>query len=369
MHSFIRTLSLTALLAAVCAPGFAQTAPEEPAQAAPVAKAAADAQVPADAQAAPVTAAPAAAQDATPAAPAVSPAVQALLAFKDSDVKFSVDELMDILADKRHEGWVLAAYPDPKTSQPLIGAGFSLDLPAREHPQPDALNPNLFYELSSADLWQAAGLDPARLTQILGEFNEQLSQKTAREFRRNLSDLAPQITEQDAMRLLRIGIVQSILNARAYCRNFDALTASQQMAVTQLVYQMGVNLEEFTQFLALINHDESRLDSDAEPSLREAVLRKAPGTSVAYWRSVQMSLAKSQWARLYRTRAVAVIAMFDPRYEANPRAAERRISAVVRPIRHRARHRTSSAELVTGRSTHHHAGHGRRKHGSRKETA
>lgn len=301
--------------------------------------------------------------------PAASPAVQALLGFKDSDVKFSVEQLMEILSDKRHEGWVLAAYPDPKTAQPLIGAGFSLDLPAREHPQLDPLNPNPFYEPSSAELWQAAGLAPARLTEILDQFHQQLAQQSAREFRRNLGDLPAQITDDDARQLLRIGIVQSILNARAYCRSFDALSGSQQMALTQLVYQMGVNLEQFTQFLALINHEEARLSSDAEPSVREAVLRSNKAAGRAYWRSVQMSLARSQWARLYRARAIAVIAMFDPRYGANPTLAERRVRAVLRPVRRRGRRRRAYAERVAGHSRHRRSGHRRRVHRAHKETA
>lgn len=366
MRILTRTLSLTAvtaavwLLAAFCSPAFCQAAVDlanTVEQSAPAT------------QAAPVAAIPTSLQDSTVAAPAISPAVEALLAFKNSDVKFSVEQLMEILADKRHEGWVLTAYPDPKTSQPLIGAGFSLDLPAREHPQLDALNPNPFYEPSSAELWRAAGLNPARLTRILDEFHEQLGAQTAREFRRNLRDLAPQISDDDARQLLRIGIVQSVLNARAYCRRFDELTASQQMALSQLVYQMGVNLEQFTQFLALINRDESRLASDLEPSVREAVLRSTRASGAGYWKSVQMSLTQSQWARLYRARAVAVIAMFDPRYAANPAAAERRVSAVLRPARRRARNRAASTELVASHSKHHRGGHGKRSRKSRKDTA
>ena len=73
--------------------------------------------------------------------------------FRDSDVKFDLNELLDLLRDHRHEGWVLAAYPDPKTGQPLIGAGFSLDLPARAHPQLDPLNPHPFLEPSSAEIF------------------------------------------------------------------------------------------------------------------------------------------------------------------------------------------------------------------------
>jgi hypothetical protein len=61
-----------------------------------------------------------------------------------------------------------AAYPDLKTGHPLIGAGFNLDLPAREHPQRDPFNPHPFLEPSSAELWQAAGLDPERLRTIRG---------------------------------------------------------------------------------------------------------------------------------------------------------------------------------------------------------
>lgn len=307
----------------------------------------------------------------SPAAPAITPAVQAMLAFRDSDVKFSVAELMDILADKRHEGWVLAAYPDPKTSQPLIGAGFSLDLPARPHPQLDPLNPNPFYEPSSAELWQAAGFEPARLTNILNDFYAQLREQSARDMRRDLRELPPQIGDEDARQLLRIGIVQSVLNARAYCRNFDRLMASQQMALTQLVYQMGVNLQEFSEFLALINHDAARSGSDEEPTLREAVLRSAPAGGTAYWKSVQQSLAASQWARLYRERAIAVIAMFDPRYAANPGAAERRVSAVLRPAAHRRNRNRAAAstELVSERTTHPRASHSKRAHRSRKQTA
>jgi hypothetical protein len=81
--------------------------------------------------------------------------VKLLEGFREGDVKFDVAKLMEILRDRRHEGWVLAAYPDPKTGQPLIGAGFSLNLPAREHAQTDPLNPHSFLEPSSAELWQA----------------------------------------------------------------------------------------------------------------------------------------------------------------------------------------------------------------------
>src|ERR1700689_997849 len=91
---------------------------------------------------------------------------QVLLDFKDSDIKFSLPVMMETLRDHRHEGWVLAAYPDPNTGRPLIGAGFSLDVQAAMHPQRDPLNPHPFVEPSSAELWQAAGRGPDRLKQI-----------------------------------------------------------------------------------------------------------------------------------------------------------------------------------------------------------
>ena len=266
---------------------------------------------------------------------------------------------MDILEDRRHEGWVLAAYPDPKTSHPLIGAGFSLDLPARDHPQRDPLNPNLFAEPSSAELWQAAGLDPARLAEILDGFNRQLSASTARDFRRSIPSLAAQISDEDATKLVRIAVIQSIVNAKAYCRNFDRLTASQQMALTQLVYQMGVNLEEFTEFLSLINQD-TLADSTT------AATRDAP-----FWKSVQLSLEQSQWARLYRARAIAVVAMLDPKYPLDPSLAERRVGAVLRPaVVHRRRGRASaSTQLVSHRSGHSRSGRVKRAHSRAKKKA
>lgn len=262
--------------------------------------------------------------------PFLSPAVETLLSFKHSDAKFDVSRLMDILRDKRHEGWVLAAYPDPKTAQPLIGAGLSLDLPARAHPQRDPLNPHPFLEPSSAELWQAAGLDPAKLDHILGEFTERLTTWDKKGFRRQIFSLEPQITDEDANALLRVGIIQSIYNAKAYCRNFDRLSASQQMAMTQLVYQMGVNLGEFSTFLDLINRG-------SESAAEAETVAKA---DAAYWRSVQMSLVQSQWARLYRARATAVIAMLDPGYMNNPARAEHRIGAILHPARVRKGHST-----------------------------
>jgi hypothetical protein len=275
--------------------------------------------------------------------PPVSSPLQPLLGFKDSDIKFNLGELMSTLRDSRHEGWVLAAYPDPKTSRPLIGAGFGLDIPARDHPQHDPLNPDRFLEPSSADLWQAAGLDQGRLDGILEKYYADLDtwQKTRFRTKIRTHALAPEITDDEATQLLRISAIQAIHNARAYCRNFDQLTAYQQMALSQLVFQMGVNLEEFTQFLAAIN------DS---PIPEASLASSAPEQSAKHWRVVQANLVQSDWARRYSSRAISVIAMFDPQYDHDPSSAERQIRAEVRPLvtyrhgrRHAASMRTASA--------------------------
>ncbi len=287
---------------------------------------------------------PAAASPSDPPAiqvPTTPPTIQLLEEFSEAEVKFNLQDLLEILQDRRHEGWVLAAYPDPKTGQPLIGAGVSLDLPAREHPQRDPLNPNPFLEPSSAELWQASGLEPERLNRILAEFQHRLAVWSMREFRGHIRELDPQISDEEATQLLRTAAIQAILNARAYCRSFDQLTGPQQMALSQLVFQMGVNLEEFSQFLSLINSD----------SIAAPIAKKVAAGDVEYWTGVQKSLVQSQWARLYRTRAISVIAMLDPRYNQNPRMAERRVGTVLRPaVVHRRRGRSSGSTQLASNS-------------------
>jgi GH24 family phage-related lysozyme (muramidase) len=236
--------------------------------------------------------------------------------------------MMNVLRDSRHENWVLAAYPDPKTSRPLIGAGFSLDVSATEHTQRDPLNPHTFIEPSSAQLWQAAGLDSGRLQVILDQYENDLNAWKKKNFRRKIKthQLSPELTDEEATQLLRISAIQAIHNARAYCREFDQLTASQQMALSQLVFQMGVNLEEFIQFLSAINdlsyRDPAQAGSNAEPEAE-------------HWITVQSTLIQSQWARRYTSRAVSVIAMFDPDYAESPGEAERKVQAKIRPVHHR----------------------------------
>jgi hypothetical protein len=298
--------------------------------------------------------------------PIVAPsgAVRMMEEFKDTDVKFDMNELVDILRDRRHEGWVLAAYPDPRTAQPLIGAGFSLDLPEREHPQLDANNPHPFLEPSSADLWQAAGFDPARLDGILKTFYERRRTWSKRTWRKKMFGLPAQISDDDAIQLVRVGAIQAVYNAKAYCRNFDQLNGPQQMAMAQLVYQMGVNLEHFNAFLTTINpgpaprgqravsaDDGARVQAAADSqmfaqAMQDAAVTATPAAisqidqSPEYWLGVQQSLMGSQWAHKYRTRAISVIAMLDPAYSDDPTAAERRVGAVLRPavVHRRARH-------------------------------
>lgn len=281
-------------------------------------------------------------------APQVLAPHEALFGFKDSDIKFNLGELMSTLRDSRHEGWVLAAYPDPKTARPLIGAGFSLDLPATEHQQSDPLNPHQFLEPSSAQLWQAAGLEPQKLQAILDEYEQDLEAWRTRGFRRMIRRhaLTPEITDEDAEQLLRISAIEAIHNAQAYCRNFDKMTAYQQMALSQLVFQMGVNLAEFTHFLEAINGGRAALSNG--------------GSDPEYWKTVQETLVHSDWARRYRERAVAVIAMFDPNYGRGPWEAERQVRAEMHPYyrRHHQRRgasvRTASARRhkTAGRKTH-----------------
>ncbi len=278
--------------------------------------------------------------------------LEPLHSFKEADIKFNLAGLMRILQDSKHEGWVLAAYPDPKTSRPLIGAGFSLDVAATPHAQRDPLNPNPFIEPSTAQLWQAAGLDEDRLQQILDQYDRNLKMWQKKNYRRKIKKhtLTPEITNEEATQLLRISAEQAVVNARAYCRHFDQLNGWQQMALSQLVYQMGVNLEEFQQFLSVINDDASvSAGSQTDGSIE---------SSVEHWREVQRTLMESQWAKRYSIRAAAVIAMFDPVYANDPGVAEQQVLATIhpRPTSHRKR-QTPQTVRTAHKSGHSHKPH------------
>ena len=265
--------------------------------------------------------------------------------FRDSDIKFNLRSLMDILRDHRHEGWVLAAYPDPNTGRPLIGAGFSLDVEATVHPQRDPLNTHPFIEPSSAQLWQAAGLAPDRLQQILDQFERNSSAWTSKQYRRKVlrQRLTPQLTEEEATQLLRISAIQATYNAKAYCRGFDSLTGSQQMALSQLVFQMGTNLEQFAEFLGALNDENGARELPQLDGFVE--------TDEQHWRTVQRTLIESQWAHRYTGRAATVIAMFDPQYNLEPVAAEQRVEAVLRPpLEYRPKNRPTATLRVASYS-------------------
>jgi hypothetical protein len=270
-----------------------------------------------------------------------------LLDFRESEIKFDLASLMSTLRDNRHEGWVLAAYPDPKTRRPLIGAGFSLDLPAREHPQRDPLNANAFLEPSSAELWAAAGLTPERLEGVLERFDRDVNAWSKKSYRRRIRQhaLEPELTDGEATGLLRISAIQAVHNAKAYCRNFDQLTGPQQMALSQLVFQMGVNLEEFSRFLTALN--DGMVYGDLSPEA--GVVSADP----EQWRQLQLTLVESQWARKYTSRAQSVIAMFDPQYQSDPGGAERRVAAMLpAPAKH-GRRKGTAHTLRAGAETRH----------------
>ena len=169
------------------------------------------------------------------------------------------------------------------------------------------------------------------LQAILDRFDVNLKAWKKKGYRKKMKkhQLPAEITDEQAIALLRISTIQATHNAQAYCREFDQLTASQQMGLSQLVYQMGVNLEEFTQFLAALN-DLSYRDSSPSGSNAEA--------EAAHWKTVQDMLIQSDWARRYSTRAATVIAMFDPDYIENPTQAEREVQATLHPHRHRKPH-------------------------------
>jgi Phage lysozyme len=284
--------------------------------------------------------------------PEISYTFPPLLSFVDSNIKFKLETLMDTLRDSRHESWVLAAYPDPKTSRPLIGAGFSLDVKATEHLQCDPLNPHTFIEPSSVQLWQLAGLNPGKLEIILDQFDSDLKAWNTKNFRRKIrtQQLLPELTDEEATKLLQISVVLAVHNARAYCREFDQLTSSQQMALSQLVFQMGVNLEEFTRFLSAIN-DLSYRDS--------AQLGSDPGSEAEHWKAVQRTLIHSDWARRYTSRAVAVIAMFDPNYDDDPTKAESQVRAEIWPlpvVHHRNKQHARSVRTENDKSRAHKIG-------------
>jgi len=165
--------------------------------------------------------------------------------------------------------------------------------------------------------------------------------------------LTPQLTEEEATRLLRISAIQAVYNAKGYCRCFGRLTGPQQMALTQLVFQMGTNLEAFVEFLGAVNDE----DGFRELPLLDGYME----TDTEHWRTVQSMLIDSQWARRYTVRAATVIAMFDPDYNHEPVAAEQRVEAILRPpVEDRPKPRSSATLRVASYSKHSAKSHNRK---------
>jgi len=133
-----------------------------------------------------------------------------------------------------------------------------------------------FIEPSSAQLWQAAGLDPEKLQTILEQYDRDLDAWKKKNFRRKIRthELSPSSLPKRPPSYFA-SLPYKLLQRPGLLRMFDQLTASQQMALSQLVFQMGVNLEEFTQFLSVVN-DLSYRDS--------AQLRNNAGWELEHWK-------------------------------------------------------------------------------------
>ena len=77
-------------------------------------------------------------------------------------------------------------------------------------------------------------IDLQQLQAILERFDRDLKAWDTKTFRKKIKahELLPEVTDDEATRLLRISALQAIHNAKAYCVDFDRLTASQQMALS-----------------------------------------------------------------------------------------------------------------------------------------
>jgi hypothetical protein len=127
------------------------------------------------------------------------------------------------------------------------------------------------------------------------------------------------------------------------------------MALSQLVFQMGTNLEQFVQFLDALNDN----DNARELAQLDGYMESYP----EHWKTVEGTLIDSQWARRYSGRAAAVIAMFDPEYSRGPNEAEQRIEATLRPpASPRPRSRSTATLRVASYSKRSSRTHGKKAH-------
>ncbi len=275
---------------------------------------------------------------------------EALFPFKDSDIKFKMEDMMGLLRDGDHESWRLTAYPDANSpGVALIGAGFNLSVTADlsntpgDPRDPYQYNAKARKEPSSRTLWEAAGLDGKKLDQVLEHF-----ERHKKRFGRSrlafatLDMLSHDITEEEATRLLYVSARQAVHNAMAYAKDFDQMTGPQQMGMSQLVYQMGSHLAPWTDgrgeehrgfqnFLDVVNDTSYRQASAPGAAGDPKAARKA---ETEHWETVREHLIDSHWYRKYNTRAVEVVAMFDPDYDPRkPEIAEKQVRALAARMR------------------------------------
>lgn len=254
-----------------------------------------------------------------------SKAADTAFPFSTHQIKFSLDDMMRDI--ENHEGRMLAAYPDPEGKVALIGAGFNLgvmkEITRDADSDPYRFNGHARKEPSSEALWQMAGLHSSKLHEIQKRMEGHLeadqqarpsvASRILRRFSRRLAEeFSADITNTQSRALLYVSSRQATYNAMAYSSDFANLTQSQQMGMSELVFQMGSNLEKFEKFLG-------KLNDPPVPSATPEEVRQ-------HWRDVQSELVDSAWFKTYHKRAVRVTAMMDPNYDFyNPAIAEAKV--------------------------------------------
>jgi hypothetical protein len=110
------------------------------------------------------------------------------------------------------------------------------------------------------------------------------------------------------------------------------MSASQQMAACQLVYQIGRKLDDYTDEKGKLHkgfHKFFAVANDISYRQENAAREKEP---TQHWQQMQAELIDSQWFRMHSSRATRVIAMFDPIYDLNPSLAEQNVKALARKV-------------------------------------
>jgi GH24 family phage-related lysozyme (muramidase) len=240
--------------------------------------------------------------------------------FKHSAIKFRLESLMAGLSEK--EGWMSIAYPDSSAKGiPTIGMGFNLSIEGRPRDDADPYQNGGWprKDPSAQELWKIAGLPEEKLKDVMANFEERNKRWHGRQAAfKFLDHFEHDITRHEAHKLLYVSARQAVYNAMAYAKDFPDMNGAQQMAMAQIVYQMGTKLEGFKDFLGEINNTSYH----QQPELAEA-----------HWRAVQSELIKSDWYRNHTTRATKVIAMFDPQYRADAKKAQKNVEELAQSIK------------------------------------